>query len=294
MRHRIADATAVIPLESVCVGARITFVDRFVSGDVELHGFDCREQLLHDFAPEHIMKKALFVLLALFEARRRTTARGLGSHELPDLLVHAVLVEFGVDHRTHGADALLLLLGGRRRVVGSCGVYSGGGGAHVPGTWNESHLKEAPRGSWMDRGSFMKDVAIIGGGRFGSMSQFPIQKYTSAKLAEVPMKATAFHRQAASAASPTSTHQNRAMDKFASVATAALLARPSPPGKESRVRPAANTAPDPAAQQRSNEQLQRLEDRMAQMQLQMACTQQMIRELSALVHRQVKVRWLRT
>lgn len=84
------------------------------------------------------------------------------------------------------------------------------------------------------------------------------------------------------------------MDTFASVATAALLARPTSPLKEALARQAARTAAAddaPTTQQPlPNEQLQRLEERMSQMQSQMTRTQQMIRELSTLVHRQVKVR----
>lgn len=72
------------------------------------------------------------------------------------------------------------------------------------------------------------------------------------------------------------------MDKFASVATAVLLARPGPPMH------AFETAP-PAKDQHQQQQLQRVEERMDSMHDHLLRTQQMIHNLSTLVHRQIKV-----
>lgn len=81
------------------------------------------------------------------------------------------------------------------------------------------------------------------------------------------------------------------MDKFASVATAALLARPEPPMETFGF--TAPPAKDHKEQQqhtfKHEQQLQRLEERMDNMQDHLLRTQQMIRELSTLVHRQIKV-----
>lgn len=81
------------------------------------------------------------------------------------------------------------------------------------------------------------------------------------------------------------------MDKFASVATAALLTRPGPPMQAFGL--TVPSTKDHKEKQQHNfkheKQLQRLEERMDNMQDHLLRTQQMIRELSTLVHRQIKV-----
>lgn len=80
------------------------------------------------------------------------------------------------------------------------------------------------------------------------------------------------------------------MDRFASVATAAaLLSRPAPAAHETSAH-VSNMAAAEQHLQVQREHFQRLEERMDDMQSNILRTQQMIRDLNALMHRQLKVR----